>query len=184
MSAYYNPSIIEGIKDQQLVIDTNILNSCFTNENYFTIFISVFENNPLLIDPIVKIEFMRNAYIATDLNKKENFLKFNKFYGITDHQEIFRKTMENSHNISRIYAHNGNPRIPLGDLLIIARLKNYYDRQLFLTLDKSDFSTILFDRVGVISIEKISKDHHNILEHIVILKFNKKKYEDCFNKLP
>ncbi len=184
MSAYYNPQLTALIKDKQLVLDTNVLISCFTNEEYFKTFLNVFENNPFLIDSIVKLEFMRNDYLSDDMKKKNIFLNFDRFYVITEHQDIFKKTIENSYDISRIYSHKGNPRIPLGDILIISRLKQFADRQLFLTLDKSDFSTILFDRIGVVSIERNSRNNHNLLEHIVILQFNSKKYTQCINQLP
>lgn len=62
----------------------------------------------------------------------------------------------------------------------------YDTNYIFATLDKSDFSTILFDRVGVVSIERKTgnKDKvRDIIEHISLLQFNKKKYTECLSNL-
>lgn len=105
---------------------------------------------------------------------------------MTDHQDIYRKTYTNAFEIAKIYSQFDNPNIPLGDLLIAARLMIYGENYLFLTLDKSDFSTVLFDRVTIISLEREVGNKNkpkNIIDHIMILKFNKEKYKDCLEKL-
>lgn len=187
MSAYFNPLDIEKIADYRLTIDTNIISSCFSDTGFFNTFRDIFQNNFLLIDPIVKLEFLRNEFRENFYKEKINFVQFEDFYLLPDHQEIYKKTYENAFNIARIYSHHGNSKVPLGDLMIIARLMIYKEKHLFVTLDKNDFSTFLFDRVTVLSIEKnanINNQKRNILEHVTVLRFNHDKYEDCLKKLP
>lgn len=184
MSAYFDPNQISEIKHFQLVIDNNILTSCFSNVVYLNEFHQIFKNNLLLLDPTVRLEFLRTTVTSELIQKKNDFLTFNNFYLMTDHSEIHKNFLEKAYSIARIYSQIGNPNIPLADLLIISRLSNYRNNVLFLTQDKSDFTTILFDIVSVVSIEKISKKNHRVLEHLVLLSFNNKKYKECLSKLP
>src|SRR5262249_53720862 len=103
-----------------------------------------------------------------------------------DHADIYKKVYMNAFDIAKIYAFNGNPNIPLGDLFIVSRLMAYDKNYLFATLDKSDFSTVLFDRIGIISIERqsLNKDRpRDVVDHISILKFNQVKYKTLLSKL-
>lgn len=185
ISAYFNPKIIDDIKGCYLVIDTNILTSCASNNEYFDLFLDIFKYNYFLIDPIVKLEFIRGASgkLFEDKNK---FLEFDKFQSMLDHYDIYRKVYANTFVIAKIYANCGNPNIPLGDLFIVSRLMVYDRNYLFVTLDKSDFSTVLFDRVGVVSIERKSGNKNrqiDIIDHISLLRFNEEKYKICLSKI-
>lgn len=187
MSAFYNPEDIKKISECGLVLDTNLLTSLSSDEEYFQEFIKIFKGNIKLIDPIVRIEFLRDASGGV-LKNKMVLLEYKNFSKVTDHQEIYKKSLEEVTKISRIYAYHGNPNIPLGDLLIVSRLSLLEDHFLFATLDKSDFSTILFDRIAITSIErkikpKDGKPPRDIIDHIALLRFNKEKYANCCAKL-
>ena len=182
MNVHYDPQVIEEIKERYLVIDTNVLSSCSSDKDFFKSFLDIFKNNYILIDPIVKLEFLRGAFREETYKEKSKFLEFEKFNMMVDHQEIYKNIYEKAFDIARIYSHNGNSGIPLGDIFIIARLATLNENYLFLTLDKSDFSTLLFDRLAVLSFER--KIRVEVLEHLQILKFNNSKYKECFKKLP
>lgn len=182
MKGFFDPQSIEKYRGFSIVLDTNILASMYASEDYLRFIFETFNDYTLFLDPIVKLEFLRGAYSNVDFEKKSEFLAFEQFAVMADHQEIFKKVYANTVDVARIYAHNGNTNIPLGDLLIIARLM-LYPHMLFLTLDKGDFSTILFDRCNVISVEKIHKNKA-VLEHLTILQFNQQTYEDCYSHLP
>lgn len=183
MNVFYNTDKINSITDKYIVIDTNLLFSCSSSENYFDSFIKVFNKNIFLIDPVVRLEFLRAAYIEKTYNDKSEFLKYEKFMPMTDHQDIYLKVQENAFNIARIYSHQGKPQVPLGDILITARLSFYNDNRLLLTLDKEDYSGLLFDRIDILTFEKIT-NKDEILEVAQLLKFNQTKYNQALSKLP
>ncbi len=186
MSAFYDPNVISEIKKELLVLDNNILSSLSGDPDYLTTFMQIFKANNLLIDPIVRIEFLRGAFKNNAYEEQKKFLEFEKFNNMMDNQIIQKKVYERVFDIARIYSHKGNPSIPLGDIFIIARLSIYLYNVLFITRDYSDFDSILFDRVGVVSIERKLKDKvkQATLEHIQILKFNSSKYNKCMEQLP
>lgn len=187
MSAFYNPTDVKSIAEKGIVLDTNLLTSLSSDENYFQEFLTIFKDNYFYIDPIIKIEFLRDSS-GDILQKKMLILQYDKFFPVIDHQQIYAKVLKEVTNISKIYAMYGNPRIPLGDLLIASRLACLGENVCFATLDKGDFSAMLFDRVAIVSIErkvksKDGKPSREIVDHIAILKFNKNKYLTCCSKL-
>lgn len=68
------------------------------------------------------------------------------------------------------------------EILIISRLASYKENCLFITLDKSDFSTLLFDRIAILTFER--KVKAEVLEHIQLLRFNQSKYRIHLSDLP
>lgn len=92
MPAYFDANKIEKISGLHLIIDTNVLSSCSSDVEYLYTFITLFKENYILIDPIVRLEFLRTAYTEELYIKKASFLQYNHFNVLTDHQEIFRKT--------------------------------------------------------------------------------------------
>ena len=163
----------KGIPKSSLVIDTNVLISCFSNKSYFIEFTDVFSSNQLLLDPIVKLEFLRGTFAPEALKEKETFLNYEKFIPMIDHQQIYKKVYDNAFKISRFFAKHGRNNMSLGDIFIMSRLASYVQPFPFLTLD-SDFSDLLFDRINVVSIEKETK-LGSVLEHINILILNTEK---------
>lgn len=138
-----------------------------------------------LIDPIIQLEFLRGEYKNDIYQKKSDFLKYELFSLMTDHQQIYAKIRNNAIMIGRIHAQNKQKDVPLGDLLITARLMEYTSSCLFLTEDHNDFPTTLFDRCAVISIEKKGKQNTGlVIEHMYLLQFNMEKYTKCVDNLP
>ncbi|MBI2074570.1 MAG: hypothetical protein HYT83_01890 [Candidatus Levybacteria bacterium] len=185
MNVYYDSLKLGTIKNKYLVLDTNVLSSCSSDVEYYKVFFEIFKANPILIDPIVKLEFLRGAYKEQTYKEKNKFLTIEKFFPMADHQDIYKRMYDNAFNIARIYSHHGRSDVPLGDILITARFGIYKDDRLFLTEDMNDFLTLLFDRISIITFEKIrNKDKSEYLEHTQLLRFNHKKYEDCLKNLP
>lgn len=185
MNVYYDTNTISVIKDSYLVPDTNILSACSSDVDYYKTFFQIFKNNSILIDPIVKLEFLRGAYREKTYKEKAEFLRIENFLLMVDHNDIYKKIYKNAFNIARIYSHHGKSDIPLGDILITSRLEVYKDERLFFTEDISDFSSLLFDRIGIITFERIrNKDKLEYLEHAQVLKFNHQKYQVCLKNLP
>jgi len=182
--AYFNPAFIKSIEGKYLVLDNNVLTSLVSSPEFYSSFVSIFKSNPFLLDPIVKLEFLRSAYTEDIYTNKLKFLELEKFSLMPDHQEIYKKIMIHAKRIAQIQSKIGHPKTPLGDILIMARLMQCAENHLFVTMDKGDFTTLLFDRLGIVSIEKCSDNKDGVLEHISILSFNKEKYQKCFNDLP
>lgn len=185
MAAFYDKHILDSYSKRRIIIDTNILAICSTDSDFLKEFKEVFKNNYLLVDPIVRLEFMRGAHTERLFKSKKEFLEFNGFYEMPDHQEIYKNVYKNSFDIARIYASHNKPDLKLGDIFIISRLI-LYPNCLFLTKDANDFTTMLFDRIGVFSVEHktIKNPSENlIIEHLCLLKFNSSKYKSCLYKL-
>lgn len=185
MTTHFDSSTIDAIKGKYIIIDTNILSDSSSSLEFYQTLYKIFSNNPFLIDPIVKLEFLRGAYITKTYKEKSAFLNIEIFSPMTDHQDIYKKVYDSAFNIARIYSHHKKPSIPLGDILITARqeiqsTKNCY----FLTEDKEDFTTLLFDRITILNFEKENKDGQDYLQHIQLLKFNHQKFKDCLDSLP
>ena len=184
MITHFDPNILDKIKGKYIVIDTNVLSDCSSDVEFYEVFFDIFKNNPLFIDPIVKLEFLRGAYAEKTYIEKNELLKLEKFLSMVDHQNIYKKIYDITFDIARIYSHKGRPHVPLGDILITARLF-VQGEYLFLTEDKEDFNTLMFDRLGVISFERTNnKDKHEYLQHLQLLKINKEKYKKCLEELP
>jgi len=185
MNTHFNLKNILEIKDKYIIIDTNVLSDSSSDPEFYQTIYGILKNNPILIDPIVKLEFLRGAYIEKTYREKSAFLKIEIFNPMVDHQDIYKKVYDSAFNIARIYSHNKKSNIPLGDILITARQEvqnsdNYY----FLTEDREDFTALLFDRVAIISFERFNKDGQDYLQHLQLLKFNHKKFKKCLDNLP
>ena len=89
MPAYFDPSLIDQLTGY-LIIDTNVLHSCFTDPKFFVDFMVITKNTQLLIDPIVRLEFMRGAYQENLYAEKRAFLEYDKFYIMTDHYQMYK----------------------------------------------------------------------------------------------
>jgi len=184
MIIHYNPKIICDIASKYIVIDNNVLADSASDPEFYTTLYGIFKKNPILIDPIVKLEFLRGAYLEKTYKEKNDFLRIEIFHPMIDHQDIYKKVYNSAFNIARIYSHHKKPSVPLGDILITARQEVQGDDTLFLTEDEEDFTTLLFDRITVLSFERINKDDIEHLQHLQLLKFNHEKYKKCYKSLP
>jgi len=187
MTAFYDNRLTENFHQEAIALDTNVLSSLFLDKMYWEDFMNIFSANQLLIDPIVKLEFLRGAFRVNAYEEQSKFLTSHRFTSMADNHDIQTKIYEHVFNVARIYSHQGNPSIPLGDIFIIARLAVYDQSVLFLTRDYGDFDTMLFDRKAIVSIERKLRNKlgpPEIVEHIQILQFNHEKYQVCLDTLP
>ena len=185
MNTHFDPKKIEDIKGKYIIIDTNVLSDSSSDAEFYKTLYKILENNPLLIDPIIKLEFLRGAYIEKTYKEKSAFLEIEIFSPMADHQDIYKKVYDSAFDIARIYSHNKKSNIPLGDILITARQEIQSSNDCyFLTEDKEDFTVLLFDRIAVISFERVNKDGQDYLQHLQLLKFNHQKFKKCLENLP
>lgn len=186
MSAFYNPALIDQLSGY-LVPDTNVLSSCISDPGFFKEFITITAKSTLLIDPIVKLEFRRGEYQEHLLKDKQRFLEYEGFMPMMDHHKIHIETADRALNVSRVYCHHGKSNMPLGDLLIIARMSIYAWPIIFATIDKRDFTPLLFDRVGISTFVREVNDKQgkrDVIEVVQFLRFNHTRYTKMFSSLP
>lgn len=186
MSAFYNPHLIDELSGY-LVPDTSVLASCISDPGFFKEFITITKNTTLLIDPIVKLEFRRGEYQEHLLKEKQRFLEFEGFVPMMDHHKIHIETADRALDVSRVYCHHGKSNMPLGDLLIIARMSIYSCPIIFATIDKRDFTPLLFDRIGIATFVREVSDKQgkrDVIEVVQFLRFNNKRFNKLFASLP
>ncbi len=179
----FDPSLKKNL-GEFIVPDTSVLQLCFTDEIFFRFFLQFTEHSTILIDPTAKLEFLRGAYQEHLFTERSTFIEYNGFLKMMDHNQIHNLTYKKALDIARIYAHVGNPRIPLGDLLILARMSVYSVPCTFFTLDKEDFGTLLFDRLGIVTLVRQNKVRADYFTNMQILTVNKTKFDTCLRKLP
>ncbi len=185
MNTHFDPKIIESIKGKYIILDNNVLSDSASDPEFYETLYKILENNHLFIDPIVKLEFLRGAYLEKTYKEKNNFLKIEIFTPMIDHNDIYKKVYDSAFDIARIYSHHKRPNVPLGDIFITARQQiQTHQEYFFLTEDIEDFTTLLFDRVAILSFERKHKDGNEHLQHLQLLKFNHKKFQDCLASLP
>lgn len=180
MAVFCDKKKLLKLKEKRIIVDTNILASCFSNEQYLLDFRNTFKDCKLFIDPIVKLEFLRGTFKSKLYEEKLKFLELDIFWPLVDNYEIYKNVYSNSFDVAKAYCYKGKKNLPLGDLFIIARLMEFKGCYL-ITLD-NDFNSIVFDRYTVVSIEK-KNTYGEIADHISILLFNKDRYLGYLAKL-
>jgi predicted nucleic acid-binding protein len=183
MQPYFDSTLVNKL-DSNLVLDTSVLSFCMSDPAHFKFIVDLTCKSELLIDPVAKLEFLRGAYQEHVLKERLVFLAFERFKNMQDHYKVHHDTADRALLVSRVYTHNGKSDIPLGDLLIISRLSLYRETMMLATFDKNDFNSILFDRIGIVTIERYTKDKKDTFSILQLLKFNQKKFSDCCDKLP
>ena len=168
--------MLEKIRNKYILIDTNIIIESVKHTNDFAGFYDELKRNNIRsgIDYAIKLEFLRSSNVFYHLKKKEEFLSL--FFGSDrDRMElnILKETFIDARRISNLYYFlNIGRNVSVIDFLIMAQLKRYKNSGLFLaTIDNKDFSTKIFDRMGIYIIDVADR-----IYNIGIYQFSNKKY--------
>ena len=183
MSAYFDPSL-KNLIQGYIVPDTNVLSLMSYDPDFFKLFCDLSIRADILIDPTAKLEFLRGDFQEHFLSDKLRFLEYEKFQMMLDHYKIHKDVYDIALKISRIFAHNGKTNINFGDLLIMARIAIYTVPIILATFDSDDFGTLIFDRIGIITLDRTTRDKKDTFRIIQFLRFNRNKLDTCFEKLP
>lgn len=168
------------IKDKYLFFDSDFLSELYESEEVFTSVLKLLNANPLLIDPLVRFEFLRSVFLPKQFNLKRKFIMQEIFIDPASHQEIFTKLQENALLLSQIYAHHGSGKgASFIDLLLGARIMFQYSVSLLITGNKKDYSSTIFDVEGIINIEKNDGD----IKSYCILSFNNGRFQSRLKQL-
>lgn len=176
---FHNQEIQASVKNDWLFIDTNTLSKASRSIPFLKSLVQLFPESYFTIAPIVRVEFLRNAYLPGELDARIQFLEQSLFCVPVDRPDQKVNAYENAIQISSVLAHHGHKNTKLGDLLLMGHLMLHTSACL-LTADFSDFTTLFFDRKNVIAVE-----HENeTVEKYQILEFSQDKYASCRGNLP
>jgi len=171
------------IENKHLFFDNDFLSELFHDEEVLKEVLNIFRSNPLVVDPLIKFEFLRSVFLPAQTNLKKAFIEKDIFVPANLHPEIFVKLQDNALLLSKIYAHQdsgrGTIKYSFVDLFLAARLMFQYKLALLVTGNKKDFPSYLFEVEGVINIEQSD----GIMKPYSVLSFNNAKFKKCNEEL-
>lgn len=182
MSVFIDKGISSQIKDKYIFLDNDFLSEIFNNKEVFLGCINFFSESKchLLIDPHTEFEFLRDVYVPEQRILKEKFINKEIFSPATNHQNIYSQLQDNALLLSKIYAHqNKSKGCSYVDLFLAARLMLNYTNSLLLTGNKKDFSSCIFDIVGIVNTEQ----NNETIKSYSLIYFNKKKFLETHSEI-
>ncbi len=174
----------EIIKNKHIFLDTNILINYSKFQKFYQYFFDKLKENNVtsVINKFVMFEILRFAKNLEEKKQIENFFKIlNLPLGETT-LPIVDQNYDDAINISNIYQNKlpSSSKISPIDCFISAELLTYnihhQESKLFLaTENHQDFPTLLFDRVGIETIDTNS-DGNSSIHNIGIYSFNVERF--------
>lgn len=170
-----------------IFVDNDFLGQIFRDQALLDYFYDIFGDRIMTIDQHVWLEFLRDSFSNKLLVTKQQFINnADAFDFPTIGNDIYFGLQKNALILSRIYAfqrkikenHKSSNASPT-DLMLAARIMNHPDNSILITGNKKDYSSCIFDLLGVISYEKSGGE---IISYSII-SFNKTKFETCFSQL-
>ncbi|MDR3548839.1 MAG: hypothetical protein P4M11_11340 [Candidatus Pacebacteria bacterium] len=176
----------EQFKDKYLLLDANILINYAKYARLLDRILRGFDdlNVTTVLDEMVRFEFLRYAVSSNETNALKNFLK--TIFKLDDKEidtPYSQPTTEIIHyatEIANIYAWRlKNQKISLVDCFLAARMRKLNetrpDRVYLASADSTDFPSLLFDRVGIDTVDL----GENIL-NICFYRFNRDKFSSVY----
>ncbi|MBI1863799.1 hypothetical protein HYS03_01170 [Candidatus Woesebacteria bacterium] len=172
-------------QEKLIFVDNDFLGLIFHDEEVMKESITVFSGKMVHLHPFTEFEFLRDVFSPKIRIFKEQFLA-QPIFGHIDpdtHMQIFQHLLDNALLLSKIFAHqagSGNKNTSsFVDLLLAGLLMFLKDKAVLITSNKKDFSSCVFDIVGIINIEQ----NDGSIRTICILEFNQGKFNNCLEKL-
>ncbi|MDP3724512.1 MAG: hypothetical protein Q8R11_02635 [bacterium] len=179
MNFFYALTPPDCLHGQHVYLDGDFLGMLFSDGQIFQKCISILSKSPLLIDPLVEIEFLRDIFLPEQFKIKNAFISQPIFLPLARSQEIFLKILENVLVLSKIYAHqNKSKGVSFVDLFLAATLMKQ-PQSLLITGNKKHFPSTLFDTLGVINIQQ----GDDLFKAFFIVKFNETAFQQASLKL-
>jgi len=173
MKLFVNGENIDSLRGY-VFCDADFLTILFKNKDFLEGVLPLFSEKFLVVDPLTKLEFLRDVYAPEQRILKEQFIS-KIFLTAEYHQEIFRALDTNALILSRIYAHRKRPGASLVDLFLAARLMRLSKNATLITGNAKDFPSFIFDTLSIINFEE--KD--GVVRAIPLLRFNEDKFKQC-----
>jgi len=169
----------EQLRRKFLLLDTNILINYSKYPKYMERVLEKFneyETIPVL-DEMVRFEYIRGAASPDEIGALKEFLM--RLFHLTPsdvdkpHFPITQETITTATDIANLYSKSlKNLNAPPIDCFLTAQMKKFYERLFLVTSDHKDFPPLLFDRIGIETVDVGSE-----ILNICFYKFNIEKYE-------
>lgn len=174
------------IEGKYIYLDNDFLRALSENAGFAKNIYKLLIKSHLVIDNLVRLEFLRDIFIPNQKENKEKFISNNFFEAPALCSETFIKLQENALLLSRIYKHqiqekhkNIACKASPVDLLLAARIMLNCEKELLITGNKKDFPSSIFDVIRILPYEC---KQGNIIPFCII-KFNKNKFDKCHKEL-
>lgn len=176
------------VSSKHIYLDTNILSGLFTHKDSLEAFFSIMVDSFLMLDPYIRLEFLRDIFVSDQVSNREEFLNQPIFFPAIDHQQIYNNIVNtNSLLLSQVFAlyrqkskAGGKASWSTVDLLLAARVMGYKEKALLLTGDRNDFPACAFETIGVLTIES---DKNGTLNNFYLLKYDESSFNRYRNML-
>ena len=172
--------MLNTLRNKHLLLDTNVIiySLKFISEGYFNDFFKKLNelNVKSVIDEYVLFEFLRSSRTKANLEGKKHYLD-SLLGGKTWQLPITKEILDNAKELALIYSNkdpNLSGRTSIADCMIAAQLMKYKNEIFLATTDNNDYPNIIFDRVGIVTIDSLKE-----ILNIGIYQFNKNKYDKC-----
>lgn len=153
----------ETLANKFLLLDTNVLvNTTKYPHQMADIFTRLLDNKiTLVLDELVKFEFLRKAESAEELDRLKIFLK--ELFNISNIDKtdfnLVGESIVAATEIANIYSRRlKNSRIELTDCFLAGQMQKYNkagDKLFFATSNHKDFPPLLFERIGIETIDTV-----------------------------
>lgn len=177
---------LSAINGKYIFLDNDFLGALFEDEDFSENILKYFSKSHLTIDPLTEFEFLRDVWLPERRNVKEDFVSNEIFFPQSTQHQLMEKVQNNALILSKIYSYEQSKRKGGGkagwstiDLFLAGRVMNYYSSSVLITGNKKDFSTSVFDLIGVINKEELDGG----IRCFSILIFNMEKFNKCSNSL-
>ncbi len=180
---FYDKDKQKRLLSSWIFLDTGILSDFSENEICNHALLELFPTQFFIVDPLVRLEFLRNTFELSYILKKESLLSNEPFLDCPNDQHIFQQVLHNALVISRIITQQFKKRRyspSVVDLTLMGRAM-LYPNSCIVTTDLGDYPSEFFIKKNIITIESDGADK---LIHWQITQFDPTLFEQCYTRLP
>lgn len=177
---------ISGVTEHTFVgkyvfLDSDFVSLLFRDAGVLEKLVELCQSGALMIDSLVRFEFLRYVYLSKQWDLKEKFIDNDKlFTPAIDHQIVFQQIKENALALSYLYAHKGRTSASAIDLFLASRVMLSASNSYIITGNRKDFPNFVFDTVGVVNYE----DQQDCQTRAyAVLRFNPENYKSAVQDL-
>lgn len=185
MKFFLNPEEVSSIKDKYIFTDSDFLGILFQDEEALTQILELFSDNYLIVDPLIKFEFLRDVFLPAQRILREEFISNEKvFLPAETHPESLKKIQGNAILLSQIYSHKRTKANPsVADLFLAGRVMNYLENSVLITGNRKDFPACVFRIITVLNYEQKGDGSIRSFPVLGLDKEQFKKCEEDLNKI-
>ena len=145
----------KSLQSSWVFLDTGILIDSCNHEICYQTLLELFPDQSFVIDPFVRLEFLRNTFEPKFVQKKESMIAEEPFVSATSHTQVFEQVLNNALALSRTITQKfkrGHYDPSAIDLIVMGRAMLYRSSYI-VTSDFGDFPSQIFPKKNIISME-------------------------------